>query len=153
MNYRCELQELTSQPTLRIRTRTPVQALPDVLGKAYSQIAAVMGEKGAQPAGPPYTAYFNMDMQDLDIEIGFPVDRKVSGSAEINGGEIPAGKYAMCIHTGPYGEIKQAYAALGEWMQEKGCEPSGVAYEQYLNDPSHTPPDQLQTRIMFLLQR
>ena len=79
MSYKCELNEQATQPALSIRTRTPVQDIPQVLGKAYGAIAQYLGELGEQPVGPPFAAYYNMDMQNLDIEIGFPAAVKNSG--------------------------------------------------------------------------
>jgi effector-binding domain-containing protein len=37
-------------------------------------------------------------------------------------------------------------------MEENGYQPTGVAYEVYLNDPDETPPEELQTQIAFPLK-
>jgi effector-binding domain-containing protein len=152
MSYQCEVTKRASQPTLNIRTRTAVEDLPRVLGQAYGSIAQYLGELGEQPAGPPFVAYHNQDMQDLDIEIGFSVARQLPGRGDIQAGEIPGGKVATCLHIGPYSEIGPAYTALSQWMEEQGYEPTGVAYESYLNDPEQTPPEELRTQIAFPLK-
>ena len=118
MSYECKVKEQPTQATLAIRTRVSVQDLPQVLGKAYGAIAQYLGELGEQPAGPPFVAYYNMDMQDLDIEAGFPVSRGLSGKGDIQTGEIPGGKVATCLYTGPYSDIEPAYNALSQWMKE-----------------------------------
>ena len=151
MTYKCELIDRPAQPVLSIRTRTAVQNLPQVLGAAYGKIMQYMGELGEPPAGAPFVAYYNMDMQDLDIEIGFPVLRALLGKADIQACEIPAGKAATCLYTGPYNEIPPAYNDLSAWISQQGYRPSGVAYEFYLNDPQHTPSAELQTLILFPL--
>jgi effector-binding domain-containing protein len=110
-----------------------------------------MSELGVPPAGAPFVAYFNMDMQNLDMEIGFPVMQPLPGKGEVQASQIPAGKAATCLHTGPYPEIESAYKALSNWVAEKGYTPTGVAYEFYLNDPGETPPQELQTQILFPL--
>ena len=57
MTYSCEVKEQPARPTLSIRTRTSVENLPQVLGKAFGDIAQyLMGELGEQPAGPPFAA-------------------------------------------------------------------------------------------------
>ena len=152
MSYKCKVKEQPTQATLAIRTRVSVQDLPQVLGKAYGAIAQYLGESGEQPAGPPFAAYYNMDMQALDVEIGFPVSRKLSGKGDIQAGEIPGGKVATCLYTGPYSDIEPAYNALSQWMKENGYEATGIAYEMYLNDPGQTPPQELQTQIVFPLK-
>ena len=111
-----------------------------------------MGELQEQFAGPPFTAYYNMDMQDLDVEIGFPVPKKLPDKGTIKAGEIPAGKVATCLYTGPYNEMEPAYNALHQWTQDNGYKLTGIAYEIYLNDPEQTPPEQLQTQIAFPLK-
>ena len=40
---------------------------------AVLEIAQYLAEQSEQPAGAPFVAYYNMDMQNLDVEIGFPV--------------------------------------------------------------------------------
>ena len=92
MTYKCEVKEQSGQPTLSIRTRTPVQEIPDVLGKAYGAIAQYLETLQEQPAGPPFSVYYNMEMQDLDIEIGFPVSRKLAGKGDIQASETPKRK-------------------------------------------------------------
>jgi len=152
MSYKCEVKEQPAQVTLAIRTRASVQELPQAIGEAYGAIAQYLGELGEYPAGPPFVAYYNADMQNLDVEIGFPVSRKLPGKGDIQVGEIPGGKVATCLHVGPYSEIEPAYTALSEWTIENGHEVTGVAYEVYLNDPEETPPEELQTQIVFPLR-
>ena len=153
MAYECDVKEQSSQPTLAIRTRTSVGELSQVLGQAYGSIAHYVGELGGQFAGPPYVAYYNDDMEDLDIEIGLPVARELPARGEIKARETPGGRVATCVHVGPYSDIEPAYEALARWVDENGYEPSGVAYEFYLNDPEETPPEELMTEIMFPLKQ
>ena len=152
MSYECELVERPLQPTLYIRTRTTVQELPQRLGQAYGAIAQYLAELGETPAGPPYAGYYNMDMQDLDVEMGMPVSRALAGKGEIKAGQLPMGQAATTVHVGPYDAIEPAYNALMGWMAEQGHQGAGVAYELYLNDPAQTPPDQLRTQIIFPLK-
>jgi effector-binding domain-containing protein len=153
MFSKCEIKKQPAQPVMSIRARTSVQNLPMVLGKAFGDVATYIGEQGQQPQGPPFVAYYNMDMENLDIEVGFPVAKKLTGRDEVKANEIPAGKVATCVYTGPYGEeMKAAYEALGKLVEEKGCVPTGVVYEIYFNSPMDTPPEKLQTKIVFPLK-
>ena len=151
MTYRCETIDRPAQPVLSIRTRAAVQDLPQVMGKAYGAIMHYLGELGVPPAGAPFVAYFNMDMQDLDMEIGFPVMQPLPGKGEVQPSEIPGGKAATCLHVGPYPELSGAYQALGDWVKANGYQATGASYEFYLNDPEETPPEKLQTQIVFPL--
>jgi len=152
MTYNCKIEERKAQHALSIRTRTSVQDIPQVMGKFYGEIAQYLGGLGEQPAGPPFAAYYNTDMQNLDVEIGFPVLKKLPDKEDIKISEIPSGKFATCLYTGPYSEIEPAYNELSQWIEDNGYEATGIGYEIYLDDPSQTPPEELKTQIMFLLK-
>ena len=153
MTYKCELVDQTAQPTLSIRTTTSIKELPQELGKAYGALGQYMGELGEQPAGAPYAAYFTFSMESMDIEIGFPVGGSLPGKSEIQSGEIPAGKIAQTMYTGPYNKIEPAYNALTAFVEQQGYEATGVAYEFYLNDPGEVAPEELLTQIVFRLKQ
>lgn len=152
VTHLCELLDRESQPTLAIRARSSVQGLPQVLGRAWGAIMQRAGRLGVQPSGPPFVAYRNMDMQDLDLEIGVPFSQKLEGEGEVLPGEIPGGRAAGCLHVGPYNQLRAAYDALQKWMEANGHTPSGVVYEFYLNDPQTTPAAELQTQVIFPLE-
>ena len=152
MSYECGVREQAAQPTLSIRTRTRVQDLPQVLGTGYGAIAQYLGELQEEPAGPPFAIYYTADMQNPDIEVGFPVGRRLAGRDDIQASEIPGGKVATCLHTGPYSELEPAYNALSQWIKDNGYEATGVACEMYLNDPDQTPPQELRTQIALFLK-
>lgn len=97
MSYNFELIEETVKPVLSIRTRTSVGNLPQELGKAFTGIIEYLNQLGEQPADAAFAAYYNMDMEDLDIEMGFPVSKSLPGKGEINAGEIPGGKKVIYL--------------------------------------------------------
>jgi effector-binding domain-containing protein len=150
MTYLCEINTQPAQPTLSIRTRAAVQDLPAAMGRCFGAIVTYVMSLGQQPVGPAYAGYFNMDMADLDVEIGFGLASPLPGQGDIAATWLPAGEVASTIYEGPYDDIGPAYAALTAWVQEQGRQPSGAAYEYYLNDPnlSNEPP---RTRIVFPL--
>ena len=149
MSYEVTLDEQAALPTLVVRTRTSVQNLPNALGQAYGAVSGYLGGLGQVPAGPPFSAYYNADMEDLDVEIGFPVAQALPGEGEVQAGRMQGGTVAMCRHVGPYSKIGPAYEALTAWMAENRYELAGPAYEIYLNDPGVTPHSQLQTQVIF----
>ena len=151
MTYECEFKETAAQPTLSMRVTTAVQDLPQAMGNVYQAVALYLQELGEAPAGAPFSIYYNMDMEALDVEIGYPVAKALPGKGEINASEMPGGKIATCIYTGPYSDMAPAYDALTQWVQEHGYTPTGVTYEIYLNDPMETAPEGLQTQIVFPL--
>jgi len=151
MSYPCEIKEQASQPALAIRTRAAVQDLPQVLGRCYASLYTYLEQIGQPPAGPPYIAYYNMDMQNLDLDVGVPVAKEQSGNGEIQPARLPGGTVATCLYTGPYNEMGPAYDTLTRFIEDNHRQPAGPVYEIYLSDPANTPPEQLQTLILFPL--
>ncbi len=152
MDQKFELIETTSQPVLSIRKTTSVGNLPQELGAAYQSIMAYLEELGKQPADAPFTCYYNMDMENLDVEMGFPVSEVIPGKGHINASQIPPGKKATALYSGPYQEMGPTYEALTQWVIDNGHEPTGVVYELYYNSPMEVPENELLTKIVFLLK-
>ncbi len=152
MSQVCEVVELASQPAIAVRARTNFRELSKIIDEAYDAISQYLGQMGEQPAGPPFVGFFNVGTDDLEVEAGFAVSRKIKGEGRFLSVETPGGRVGVCLHTGPYSESHAAYAELTRTVQELGLEPTGVSYEFYLNNPMDTSPEQLQTRIVFPLR-
>ena len=152
MDYHCEIKDLPEQPILSIRTHSSAISLPKALGKAFEKLEARLKELGEEPSGAPFVAYYNMNMLNLDIEIGFPVKRPLESNEGIKAGFQPTGKYAITMHQGPYSKVRPAYNALTKKVKDEGYQTTGVAYEYYLNDPGTTKPVDLLTQVVFPLK-
>lgn len=145
-----QIIERRETPTLSVRYRTSVAELPNSMGPIYGEIVGHMTRKEIAFAGAPFAAYYNMDMNDLDVEIGFPVASPVEGAGRVTAGTLPGGTYATAKHTGPYTTIEATYNALMAFVAEKGLQPTtSFMFEEYLNSPEDTPPERLETVIYF----
>ena len=152
MDYKFEVSEQPAQPVLSIRTVTSVEKLPDELGQAYHAIIAYLEQIGEKPADAAFAGYYNMDMENLDVEMGFTVPRPLPGKGEIKAGEIPAGKQVSYLFKGPYKEMELVYNAMMQWIERNGHTPTGTAYEFYYNSPEEVPESELLTKIVFPLK-
>ena len=150
MNTPFEIKDRTEVNTMCIRTHSPVENLKNVLGASFGAIAQHIMSRGGQIIDAPYVAYFNMDMSNLDLEIGFPVAAPLPSAGNIEGSKLSPGRYVTCLYTGPYEEMEPVYKGIADFMQQHELKPTGAAYEFYLNGPE-TPPANLQTRIEFPL--
>lgn len=136
------------RPVLSIRTRTDVTHLPELIGDAYQRIGRYLEELDVEPDGAPFVAYYNQDMKDLDVEIGFPVEDVIPGVHDMCPGEIEEGKMVTCVYIGPYEGMVEAYGEMYRYIEEKGLKTKGPAYETYLNSPGEVSgPEELMTRI------
>lgn len=152
MNYKFEVSEQSARPVLSMRRVTSVDKLPDELGKAYYEIIDHLKTMDEQPADAAFAAYYNMDMENLDVEMGFVLARPLPGKGEIKAGEIPAGKQVAYLFKGPYKEMEPVYKAMMAWMEQEGYTPTGTAYEFYYNSPDEVPDSELLTKIVFPLK-
>lgn len=152
MDYKFEVSEPAPRPALAVRTRTPVSNIGAVMGQAFGKVYQHIMETGAKPGDCAVSVYYNMDMNDLDVDIGFVLAEPAAGAGEVHALEIPGGKQVSCMYKGPYDQMESTYAAMSEWMAANGYIPTGMAYEFYYNDPSQVPASELLTKIMFPLQ-
>jgi effector-binding domain-containing protein len=152
MPLKYEIKEVAQHASLAIRTRTSLQSLAETIGKSYGIIGKYISEVKAQCTGAPFVIYYNMDMNDLDVEMGFPVDKKYAGNENIKSSEVPGGKVLALTHIGPYNELERTYKEAMAYISENKIETTGIVCESYPNDPEVTPPAELQTDIMFYLK-
>jgi len=145
-----EILQKREQPTLFIRTITKVESLPALIGASYGKMAAYLKEIDAYLAEVPYVAYHNMDMQNLDIEIGFPTAIALPCRDEIQAGFLPAGKVVFCMYRGAYGEMEPVYGEMAKWIADNNYQPTGTAYEHYYNGPGF-PESEMLTMIVLPL--
>jgi effector-binding domain-containing protein len=152
MSYILQIIETEKQPVLSVKTTTSAENLPNIVGKVYGSILNRIIESGEEPLGPAFIAYYNMDMKNLTVEIGFPVAKEIEGKEDITLRYIPAGKKATAFHKGTYQEIGPLYEKLADFINKKGYEPTGVVYEYYYNSPEAIPESELLTKVEFLIK-
>ena len=143
-----ELIQQAEQFTLHVRLKTSVGGLNEAFDKNFALIESYLSEIGEQPAAAPYAAYYNHDMQDLDVEMGFPVAKALPGRDEIKAGIIPAFEQAVCgIHKGSYNSLDETYGQIYQYIADNNFEISGAHYDFYISNPDNTSENELITRI------
>jgi AraC family transcriptional regulator len=87
-------------------------------------------------------------------EAAVVVSRPVEPQGEFGVQEIPGGRYAVATHRGPYSNLSGTYQKIfGGWLPRSGQQLRDIpAFEQYLNSPRDTRPEDLLTLIHVPLQ-
>ncbi|MCG8572037.1 MAG: GyrI-like domain-containing protein [Spirochaetes bacterium] len=147
-----EIQTRDEQRTIAIKATTDVKELPNVLGQGYGEIMQYLEQKGLEPTGAPFVLYFNEDMENLQLEMGFPISTKIESQGRIIPSTLPGGPCVVAMHIGPYTDLERTYTELMDYAKQQNRTPSGIGYEVYLNDPQTTKPEELQTEIVFYLK-
>jgi effector-binding domain-containing protein len=139
MAYEIEDRELPARHTAVARATT----VPAGIGPTYQRlIAAVrsfLASAGVEPDGPAFGRYLEYRPDFVDMEVGVPVAEPVDGSAEVSGGELPAGRGVSTWHIGAYTTLSAAYKALEEYVVSEGLEATGAPWEVYERGPAEAP--------------
>lgn len=95
----------------------------------------------------------SVDVEQLRSMACISIEGKEGVGDELEIITIPEGKCATVLFKGPYAELEKPYDYLfGHWLPESGYEAADFPpFEEYLNDPKETPPNELLTRIHCLL--
>ncbi|MGH3216202.1 MAG: GyrI-like domain-containing protein [Trebonia sp.] len=165
MSQEPRIEERAAQHYAGIQATVPMGGISAAVDEAFPELFGWPAGTGTAPAAPPFIRFLIIDMKALlQLELGMPVAAPVTGSGRIKPGILPAGRYAVLRHIGPYDGpdgLIPANAALQQWAQEHGVEfdmrdtPEGSAwgsrFEQYITDPSAEPdPGKWETDVAYL---
>jgi effector-binding domain-containing protein len=151
MSYQCELIEMSSQHAVAVRSMTTYHKLPKTIGDGFASLKRYLRDQHITPTGPMYVKYAGNPAHDFTIEVGVPVTAQSPILAGFEPVTMPSGRAASCVHRGHYTDLPHAYKALEAWLATQGLATTGEAYELYLNDGEHTPPDAWLTRVAMPL--
>lgn len=145
------LVDRAEQPSLVVEARTPIAQLPTLIGSAFSKLGSCVANANLEPADIPYVRFIDMgDMDDLLVEVGFPLARPLPGADDVAAGRIPGGRYVTFMFLGPNEDMGPAYEEMEAWLAQRGLASSGQCIEQYYNgDPF--PRDLALTGVSVLL--
>ena len=158
-NESIRLQDRAAVHYAAVRMRLSLGELGAALAKLWPEVSAWLDERGIAPAGCPLIRYHVIDMPEAEISVGLPIEPGSVGDGRIEVDELPAGRYAVLVHVGPYENLVQANADLQQWAADKGvafdgCDGSpGWAgrVEFYLTDPMDDPdPLAWRTEVAYL---
>ncbi len=146
---------LIQQPcmhTLSIRRNINfMEEFSELAGYSFSKIIAYLNSLNELPGGEPFVCFHNMDLENLDVEIGFPAASPLNGKEDITVGEIKSQKTVSAIDLGPYEKQDPTLEELFSWIQSSGCEMKGEIYYHYLND-TERPENELLTKMVIPLK-
>lgn len=145
--YHVILMPDPEQTVFGIRRTVPVRAFHDLFQELRREIA----RRGLKQTGAVQMLYHS---EEFDYE---GADVEVQAVVEPGPGTTVKPAYPTCAavqHRGPYDGLSAAYEALAAWMaahpEYRIC---GPAIDRYLNDPDTTPPEQLETGVLFPIEK
>ncbi|PFG43560.1 effector-binding domain-containing protein [Isoptericola jiangsuensis] len=150
------------QAAVGVRRIARTDELADVFATLVPRVAGLLEQLGLRPAGPPFARYHDRTGDDLDVEVGFPVDDAVDLPAlpatvgnEPGGGVVvaeplPAVRVVETIHAGPYDGLRATRGRMEAWVAAHDLRLLGVSWESYEAGPESDPdPATWRTRVVL----
>jgi AraC family transcriptional regulator len=129
------------------------------IGSTFERLAAIAAGQGLFGPGTRSLGIYyddpastSRDALRSDACLTLPDGRTPGG--ELQERVIPAGRYAVTLHVGPYAELQIPYTWLyGTWLPQSGEEVADApCIEEYLNDARVVAPSELRTEIWLPLR-
>ncbi len=150
MSYQIELTESKPIITAVIRRRVPAQELARFVPAACGEVWSFIRSAGLQRPGRHVALY----LDDGFVEVGAEVSEPFAGNERIHCSRLPGGGVATTVHFGPYGLLKDAHAAIGEWCARYGRQFAGTSFEIYghWEESWNNDPSKIRTDVFHLLR-
>lgn len=124
------------------------------VGQTWGRLMAWAGMRGLLGPGMRLIGIVHDDPEvtppdKLRYDAAVTVSRPVEARGEFGVMDLAGGRYAVATHRGPYETLGRTYERLyGAWLPRNGHGVRDVpAFEEYLNSPRDTRPEDLLTRI------
>jgi AraC family transcriptional regulator len=145
-----ERKEAEATPILYIQARVPRTELQPLFAKSFGEIFGLCMKKGYAMAGHPMARYVDFSQAMVTVDCILPLQQAGEGEGDIQAGELQAGPVAFAVHSGPYEELQDTYAAIEKWIDEQGLQRNGPPWEWYVTDPGSEPdPQKWQTEVYY----
>lgn len=129
------LKQLPERNVLSIRkTINFFREYSDFMSNATSDILSLIEEKNTLPGSGPTVCFHNIDLESLDVEIGYEIARSVETSGDVITQVLPSQAVVTAIDRGPYEKQDSTLNELMKWIPENGFIANGGIYYHYLND-------------------
>jgi len=124
------------------------------VGATWGRLMAWAGMRGLMGPGMKMIGIVHDDPEvtppdKVRYDAAISVTRPVSPEGDFGVLELAGGRYAVATHKGPYGELSKTYRSLyGGWLPKSGHRLRDLpTFEQYVNSPQFTRPEELLTLI------
>ncbi|WP_433205197.1 MerR family transcriptional regulator [Dactylosporangium sp. CS-047395] len=138
-------------PVLHIAARVTRSDVAAWCGASFGALFGTLAALGADPAGPAGCTYSTefFEQDEGDVVAFVPVLPGVLGG-DPRALTLPARRYAVAVHAGPFSDCDLTYGALGAHVAEHDKALPEPIVEQYLVGPQHTDdPERYRTEVCW----
>ena len=129
------------------------QAMGKALQAAFQADVRFVRRHKLKMDGAPIAITKAWTKDTYSFEAGVPIAAapatKLPGRSSVRIGTTYGGRVVQAVHHGPYENLSQTYEKLMTYIAAYGMTENGSSWEEYVTDPSQTPPEQLVTNVYF----
>lgn len=139
------ITETEEQKAAVVRLTVSRAELPDAVPPALGELVSAIAAAGLEPQGPMFMHHLTTSEEQLNVEVGFPVERPVPPTGRVQPGRLPAATVARTVYQGPYEGLYGAWDDFGKQLESGGLLdrwhmlPEETLWESYLVGPETTP--------------
>ena len=130
-----DVVQLSTRTTAVIRMTVKREQMAAAFPAAIQEVLAGIRAQGALPAGPLFARYLRMGSGEVEVEIGFPLERPIEPEGRLTISSLPGGRALRAVHRGPYEELYASWDQFGRWVAENGHDPDEGLWESYVTGP------------------
>ncbi|MGW5386859.1 GyrI-like domain-containing protein [Nocardia sp. NPDC003963] len=131
-----ELLEIAETMTAVVRgTVTPEQTV-SFFDTSFGLLPPAIAAQAAVITGPALSLWGAEPAESTELEVGFPVDRRIEPDGPVVPGRLPAGRIARVIHRGGFDTLGVTWGRLHTWITDQGLVPAADRWEVYLTEPN-----------------
>jgi effector-binding domain-containing protein len=145
-------RQAPGSPVVRVAARLARADVAGWCGRVYPELYAVLAALGTDPAGPAgatYSAEF-FEGESGEVTAFVPVAAAAVPAGDDRFTTMPACRYAIAVHSGPFADCDITYGRLGLHVAEHDTALPDPIVELYVVGPDDTAdPDGLRTEICW----
>ncbi|WP_459545429.1 GyrI-like domain-containing protein [Nocardia sp. X0981] len=122
--------------TAVVHGRVSPDRIPEFFDSSFGLLPAAIAAGGAVVLGPAFCRYGSVSEEVTELEVGFPVDRRIGPDGPVVPGHLAAGRTARLVHYGAFDGLTPAWDRLHTWITAQGLTPGTTRWEVYLTEPS-----------------
>lgn len=153
--YDVSIQQIPEMSAVTVQHTGPYMQI----GKAFELLYRTLGSRGLLGSGQRMVGIYFDDPSavpepKLRSCAGIIAADHLAAEPPLERQRICGGDYAVLRHQGPYADMRAAYEWLyGQWLPASGREAADApVFEEYLNTPRDTPPNELVTLMCLPLR-
>ena len=157
-----QVVEREAVPSVALRASGEMRKLPEFAPPLFGSLHEWTSAHGIEPVAHFFRYRRFGEDGSVELDVGNTLRAPVEASGDVISDEIPAGRYATAIYTGPYDRLYDAFLMLNGWLRGRGLEPAalenregsqaGCQLEIYRISPANeADPEKWQTDLMIRL--